>query len=489
MKRRDFLKLGSVAAAGLPAGGQAALRRFSEAGQSAPQTSPSPPVGPADITLTIAPVTVELAPSRILSTIGYNGAAPGPVLRMKEGVPVTVDVVNQTDTPEQVHWHGLFLPADVDGSEEEGTPFIPPRGRRRIQFTPKPAGTRWYHTHTMAMENLYTSSYTGQFGFLMIEGASNPFQSGHFDQELFLALRDWEPFFTTTLIDTDDLNPATPQPEKPAILDTRPGGWQIGAEIYSINDKALGAGEPIRVRPGERLLLHVLNASAIEIRYLSLPGHTFQVIALDGNPVPTPAPVEVLQIGPGERVDCYVEMNHPGVWILGEPTDAIRNAGLGVIVEYAGQRQSPAWIPPAKVHWDYTIFGKPGPAAPAPSQVIDLVFAMSPRGDGMMDTFTVNGKPYPHGRELVMKQGARHRLVFHNRTADSHPLHLHRHTFEIAEIYGKPTSGVLKDTVIVPVYGRAAVDLTADQPGPSLFHCHIQMHMDYGFKALFHTEA
>jgi len=54
----------------------------------------------------------------------------------------------------------------------------------------------------------------------------------------------------------------------------------------------------------------------------------------------------------------------------------------------------------------------------------------------------------------------------------------------IAEIYGKPTSGVIKDTVVVPMYARAVVDFTADQPGPALFHCHIQHHMDYGFKAL-----
>ena len=75
-----------------------------------------------EFTLQIAPVTVELAPNRIVSTIGYNGMSPGPLLRMKEGVPVTVNVVNKTDVPEFVHFHGLLIPSDVDGSEEEGTP-------------------------------------------------------------------------------------------------------------------------------------------------------------------------------------------------------------------------------------------------------------------------------------------------------------------------------------------------------------------------------
>ncbi len=104
------------------------------------------------------PVTVELAPNRILSTIGYNGTSPGPRLRMKEGVPVTVNVVNNTDVPEYVHFHGLLIPSDVDGSEEEGTPAVPPHGSRSYQFTPTPAGTRWYHTHTMSMDDLHRGS-------------------------------------------------------------------------------------------------------------------------------------------------------------------------------------------------------------------------------------------------------------------------------------------------------------------------------------------
>lgn len=473
MERREFLKLS--AATGLAAGVTGAVAARTQS------------THPADVTLTIAPVAVELAPNHILSTIGYNGTAPGPIVRMKEGVPVTVEVINQTDTPEYVHWHGLEIGADVDGAEEEGTPAVPAHGRHRYSFTPRPAGTRWYHTHAMAMMDLHRGSYTGQFGFLMVEGANSPFAGGQFDQELFLALRDWEPFFTTQVVDTDDLGPPPPQPEKPAILDTRPAGWQIGAGIYSINDKALGAGEPIRVKNGQRLLLHILNASAIEIRHLALPGHRFQVLALDGNPVPNPRPVETLLIGPGERIDCFVTMNQPGIWILGDPTDDIRNAGLGVIVEYSGQNQQPQWVAPRDLSWDYGWFSSPAAAPATPATVMDLVFEKTPRGEGMMDTFTVNGKRYPHAGELTMQAGQRYRLVYHNRTDDSHPLHLHRHTAELVEYAGRPLQGVHKDTVVVPTYGRAAVEFTANQPGASLFHCHIQMHMDYGFKALLQT--
>jgi FtsP/CotA-like multicopper oxidase with cupredoxin domain len=440
----------------------------------------------ADITLAITPVTVELTPDLVISTTGYNGTAPGPILRMREGVPRIVDVVNDTDVPEQVHWHGLLIPAELDGADEEGTPPVPPHGRRRYHFTPKPAGTRWYHTHTMAMTDLHRGSYTGQFGFLVIDVGNDP---GRYDQEVFLALRDWEPFLSGHMADTDSQSQQWPQPEKPAVPDTRPNGLEVTATLYSINDKALGAGEPIRVRTGQRVLFRVLNASAIENRSIALPGHQFQVLALDGNPVPSPQPVDQIFLGPGERVDAFVDMNRPGVWIMGAPENDVRNAGLGVVVEYANQQRGPEWFQPGRLVWDYTLFGETvaGVAAQARAtpESIEMVFEKVPGAYGKFDGFLVNGKPYPHGREFVLHQGRRYRLVLRNRTNDAHPLHLHRHLFEIVEIYGKATAGIMKDTVVVPSYGRAVVEFVANQPGLTLFHCHIQHHMDYGFKALF----
>ena len=91
----------------------------------------------------------------------------------------------------------------------------------------------------------------------------------------------------------------------------------------------LGHGEPIRVKAGERVLFHVLNGSATEIRSLALPGHTFKVVALDGNPVPTPADVPVLWLGTAERVSAIVEMKHPGVWVLGDLADDDRSQRHG----------------------------------------------------------------------------------------------------------------------------------------------------------------
>ncbi len=302
-------------------------------------------------------------------------------------------------------------------SKKKNTPAVPPHGSRRYQFTPTPSGSRWYHSHAMAMSDLHKGAYTGQFGFVYVEPASNP---GSYDQELFLALRDWEPFFTTQMVDMDENDdPNAPKPERPAVLNTAPNGLEVNSLIYSINDKALGAGEPIRVTPGQRVLFHFLNASAIENRRLSLGGHKFQVIALDGNPVPSSALVETLFLGAGERICAVVEMNNPGNWILGETTDLIRNAGLGILVEYANQHKQPEWIKPASLLWDYTLFGN---AANSPTlahtssaaQNIDMVFEKVPGGGaGKFNTFLVNGKSYPNANDkFVLHEGQRYRLTF-----------------------------------------------------------------------------
>jgi FtsP/CotA-like multicopper oxidase with cupredoxin domain len=176
MQRREFLALmGTSAYAEL-------ARRIGL------QTAPDSPK--ADVTLRISSVEIEVAPRRIIKTTGYNGSAPGPVLRLREGQPVTVEVLNDTKISEIVHWHGLFVPSEADGSEEEGTPLVPPGGMRRYSFVPHPSGTRWYHSHVRAQRDMKRAMYTGQFGFLYIEPKEEPDQ---YDSEVLLALHGWDP--------------------------------------------------------------------------------------------------------------------------------------------------------------------------------------------------------------------------------------------------------------------------------------------------------
>jgi FtsP/CotA-like multicopper oxidase with cupredoxin domain len=108
--------------------------------------------------------------------------------------------------------------------------------------------------------------------------------------------------------------------------------------------------------------MRLLNASATENVLLALPGHTFRVIALDGNPVPNPKEVEVLQVAVAERVDAIVEMKSPGVWVLGSTLEKSRQMGLGIVVEYAGKSGPPVWKDPPSAAWDYAQFAAAKPA-------------------------------------------------------------------------------------------------------------------------------
>src|SRR5580704_9037251 len=493
-RRRSFIKgIGALAAAELlrPAIGFS-YGRTAKIATSVPQEK-----GSADYTLRIAAAPIELARNHIVSATTYNGLFPGPLLRFKEGRQVVVDVHNDTDTPEQLHWHGQFVPVDVDGAAEEGTPYIPAHGMRRLTFTPRPAGLRFYHTHNRAGADLHVGQYGGQVGPVYIEPKNDP---SNYDREAFLVLKEFEPSlsrggdmamdFLVPAAKDKTLKDSGESAMKASLAEGLPHGYEVGYRYFTINGRMLGHGEPVRVKTGERVLFHVLNGSATEIRSLALPGHSFRVIALDGNTVPTPAEVPVLWLGTAERVSAIVEMNHPGVWILGDLADDDRGHGMGIVVEYAGRNGKPVWTPPKPFHWNYERFGKSGATATSPDETFEMTFAKDNAAEEGFNRWTINGVAYPMTQAVIpaafhLKRGKRYRLHMRNASDDIHPIHLHRHSFELTRLAGIATAGIFKDVFMLGGYQEAEVDFVADNPGLTLFHCHQQLHMDFGFMTLF----
>ena len=457
--RRTFLRSAPLATAALVA--QANRGPFIWA-QTMPGASLAPVVPGAkpDYNLEIAEIEWELSPKKKIRTAAYNGQIPGPLLRLTEGKPAIIEIVNRLDRDEIVHWHGQWIPVAADGSMEEGSPPLPAGSSYLVQFTPKPAGLHWYHTHAMAHRDLKRGLYSGQFGVLHVEAASG--DPGRYDREQFIVLHDWEPYYTAS----DD------------------GSMMVNYACGSINGKMLGHDDPITVREGERVLFQILNASATEMHWLALPGHKFQVQAMDGAPVATQATVDVLRLGPAERVTALVKMDTPGVWVLGEPRKEFRDAGIGTVIEYAGRTGTPQRPDAIKLAWDYRIFGDAAPAARKSDVTIPMIFTSKFKGHGALDEWMINGKSYPETEGIVLRYGLRHRLVFENRSTDDHPVHLHRHNFELVSIKGAATSGVHKDVVVVEAGTTVEADLVPLNPGNTLFHCHQQDHMDMGFMAL-----
>jgi FtsP/CotA-like multicopper oxidase with cupredoxin domain len=430
------------------------------------------PAGKADHQLRIEPCSLEIGPGVTIKTTAYNGQVPGPLLRLREGVPVTIDVTNASPLADLVHWHGLAIDSLNDGAMEEGSPMIAAGGTLRYSFTPKPSGTRWYHTHASAFENLTAGAYSGQFGFLLIEGKQQP---APYDQEINLAIHHWEPSFVPMV--------ETMRAESSNMPLTT--GSDVGYKYATVNGHMLGAGEPIRVKQGQRVLIRLLNASATENVVLALPGHRFTIMAMDGNPVPNPQSVEVLSLAVAERVDAVVEMNAPGVWVLGSTLEKSRQMGLGIVVEYAGHAGAPVWKDPAPVKWDYSQFAAAASTNPAPDETFTLTFRdIGPKKGSNFDVWTINNKSWPDVDPLMVQAGKRYRIVLRNGSGDQHPIHLHRHTFEVVRIGSKRMSGLMKDVINVMPLDTVEVDFVANNPGDTLMHCHQQLHMDYGFMQL-----
>ena len=407
---------------------------------------------PADLTLRIAETAWDIGPRRSIKTLTYNGQIPGPLVRARAGAPFVVEVVNDSSDTDIVHWHGLHIPSDVDGAIEQGTPPVEPRSRRRYAFVPQPSGTRWYHSHRMAHSDLKKGTYSGQAGIMIVDDGSD---RGAYDRDVPIFLKEFDPYFR------------------------RQGPRDVEFRTFTINGRMAGAAEPVRVKSGERVLFRFVNASATLHHRLALPGHRFQVIALDGNAVPAPATVPIVDISPGERVDAIVEMNNPGIWWLGEVRNAQRDAGMAIAVEYAGQSGAPRWATPGPFAWDYGAFASAA-SIPAPDATTTLVF----RAEADGHHWQINGKGYPDTDPIVVREGTRHRLIFDNQSADDHPVHLHRHTFEVVRVGDRRMAGIMKDVVVVPAWKQAEVDVPAIHPGPSLFHCHQQFHMDMGFMTM-----
>ena len=119
-----------------------------------------------------------------------------------------------------------------------------------------------------------------------------------------------------------------------------------------------------------------------------------------------------------------------------------------------------------------------------------MTFAKDNAAEEGFNRWTINGVAYPMSNEMVpasfhLKQGKRYRIRMRNASDDIHPIHLHRHSFELTNLAGTTTAGIMKDVVMLGGYQQYDVDFVADNPGLTLFHCHQQLHMDYGFMTLF----
>ena len=393
--------------------------------------------------LTARKATIRLASGRTVEALTFDGKAPGPELRVRQGDLVEVNLVNEdVEQGVTIHWHGVDVPNAEDGVAGVTQDAVLPGERYTYRFRAEQIGTFWYHTHQVSSKEVRR----GLFGALVSE-PRRPTPAVGVDLVIVAHTFDGVP----TLNGDDTLQLRAVQP-----------------------------GRPVRVR--------LVNSDSFGQRF-AVAGTDFRVVAIDGTDLNGPSPIEnqTLALGGGGRIDVSFTMPESAVGLSLEGT----NAGLALSAD--GSETPPAVSEGAE--FDPLTYGRPAPTPFDAASDFDRRFELSiTRKPGFFDgrpgrQWAVNGGIYPDVPVYVVEEGDLVEMTIANDTKVVHPMHLHGHHVLVLSRDGEPSSGSpwWSDTLNVSPGERYVVAFRADNPGIWMDHCHnlphaaegLTMHVSY----------
>lgn len=550
--RRDLLRAGALGSLTLGIGGL--FPAWAQSGSAGVGSQPQTLSGER-LRLVIDRSPIQVTGKRG-HAIAMNGTIPAPLIRLREGQRVRIDVENRLDEETSVHWHGLIVPFDMDGVPGVSFPGIKARSTFTYDFPVRQSGTYWYHSHSGHQEQL------GHYGPIIIDpAAADPVG---YDREHVLVLSDWSFLHPHRIVERlkqeagyfnrqkqtlarrlegkDRMAPgeremfARKRMDPTDILDVTGATY-----TYLINGHDPAANWTALFKPGERVRLRIINAGAMTIFNVRIPGLAMQVVAADGQPV-VPVTVEEFQIGNAETYDVIVTPGDQAYSIVAEAMDrsglgratlaprmgmaapvpslrerpllSIKDMGMGGMNHSAhggvaaghgdmDMRDKSKVTFPVGVGVDMIAqspvdrTGDPGVGLEDVGHRVltyrDLVSSL-PNSDtrpptrsievhltGNMERFmwSIDGKKLSEAPQPIrFERNERVQVVLVNDTMMTHPMHLHGHFFEV--VNGHAGRHPLKHTVMVLPGAKLTFDLTADAPGDWAFHCHLLLHMHAG---------
>jgi FtsP/CotA-like multicopper oxidase with cupredoxin domain len=476
--RRTLLKAGLTAATGVAVGGLAACGRddtdyVTPNGDEVRAVESRRKPGPVrDVALTAAAGKLDLG-GLTVDTWTYGGVAPGTPIRIKAGEVLRARLTNRLPEPTTIHWHGLALRNDADGVPGITQPDVPAGGEHVYEFTAASPGTYWFHPHHG------TQLDRGLYAPLIVEDPAEPLA---YDDEWVVVLDDW-------------LDGVAGTPDQ-VLAELREGmgmgghmmmgatssllGGDAGDVTYPhfvLNGRLPAAPAAYRGRPGTRLRLRLVNAGGDTAFRVALGGHRLTITHTDGYPV-EPVEADAVLLGMGERYDALVTLGD-GVFPLVALAEGKQAAAYGLVRTGSGAAPAPT-VRPAELDRKILAYRHLRAAEPVrltardPDRTIELKLT----GGMMRYDWGFNGRPYDPGRITPVAAGERVRLNFVNTTTMWHPVHLHGHTFALAD------TGARMDTAIVLPGQKLPVDFDADNPGRWMIHCHNIYHAEAGMMTL-----
>jgi CopA family copper-resistance protein len=547
--RRDMLRMGGL-------GLLSTLLPDWAAPVSAGLVAPQPGLSGDEIQLRVAHRMLRVN-GRDTHAVGINGTVPGPLVRLREGQNVRLTVINDLpDEDTSIHWHGLLVPFQMDGVPGISFPGIRPGTRFTYEFPVRQSGTYWYHSHSGLQEQI------GHYGPIVIDPVgADPIAH---DREHVIVLSDHSAMHPHRIFQKLKQQGGYFNYQKQTLAGQISGRDQKAADRFAwggmrmdptdISDvtgstytylvNGLGPTENWTglFRPGERVRLRVINASAMTIFNLRIPGLPLTVVAADGQAV-RPVTVDELQIANAETYDLMVTPPDDRAYALVGETIDRSGMALATLAPRAGMV---AAAPPLRrrplatmkdMGMDMSTMG-PGmmdmsgmhmgmrdprnaPALPLGSGVQTIapmpMDRMGEPGQGLADAghkvlvytdlqaldrnpdvrapsralqihltgnmerymWAFDGRKFSEVKHPIpFRAGERVRITLVNDTMMNHPIHLHGHFFEL--VTGHGDHAPRKHTVNVQPGGTVCFDLTADAVGDWAFHCHMLYHMHAG---------
>jgi FtsP/CotA-like multicopper oxidase with cupredoxin domain len=465
--------------------------------RAAATATSSPASGRAVVTRTLAakPVTLDLGGPHV-QTWAYGDEAPGQLIRATAGDLLRITLDNQLPAETTIHWHGIATANSADGVPDMTQDPVAPGDTFEYRFRVPDPGTYFFHPHVGVQLD------RGLYAPLVVDDPADP---GDYDLEWVVVLDDWvdgtgrtpDDVLESLTADTGGSSGGMGGMDMGSGMDgmdmgSGMGGMDMGSGMggsgvfgdagdidypyYLVNGRVASAPRTLTGKPGQRVRIRVINAASDTVFAVALGGHRLDVTHSDGYPVRRQS-TSAFYVGMGERYDVEVTLEDGVFPLVAQP---VGKAGLGRALVRTGSGSAPsASVVPEELSGQVLLGSRLQPANRAKLAARSTDTGLRVVLNGQMNPYRwgINGAPFPDNDTLRVAAGDRVRVQVTNMTMMSHPLHLHGHTFAVAE------SGLRKDTLMLRPMESQVLDFDADNPGRWAVHCHNTYHAMAGMMA------
>lgn len=405
-----------------------------------------------EINLVAQKTTISLGQNSSSDVWSYNGQVPGPEIRLTKGETLKINFTNNLPQPTTIHFHGIRVPNAMDGVPGVTQEPIQPGEQFTYEFTPKDAGTFWYHPHVRGSEQVER----GLYGVIVVEDPNEP----TYDQDQVLVLDDWR------LTENGQLDERF-NTGHDLMHDGRWGNFITvnGLSNYELQAKA-----------GERLRLRLVNTSNARVYKLGFGDLEAQGFSVDGMLAKEPFTAQGFELAPGNRIDVDVfipQLSRSKPYVIRDTFTRQPNTLATITLDGNVDTIKDVQTPTAKIFPDWTSNTK---------KIIDEEYRLNARRGGPFGIeWTINDKAYPDYDQITLKKGEYNVIRFTNESARLHPMHLHGQFFKVLARNGQQVDEpYLRDTVLIKSKETVDIGLMPLDEGVWASHCHALEHAEAG---------